>query len=126
MRFKSNWQADVPNDACEETQYGETEDYTANVGSLSVEDLSITQGSLIVTTLPNKQFGISLTTEFDGIASIAIYDILGRTLAFNNLQKEGASYNYDLDMSYAASGVYLIKIGDQDSNTYKSAKIIVK
>jgi len=65
MRFKSNWQAPVPNDACEETQYSETEDYTANVGNLGVEDLSITQGNLIVTTLPNKQFGISLTTVFD-------------------------------------------------------------
>lgn len=126
MRAKSNWQAPVPDDACEVTTYGETEDYTALVGSLGVEDLSISQGDLIVTSLPNNQYGVSLTTAFDGVASIAIYDVLGRTLAFNNLQKEGASYNYDLDMSYAASGVYLIKIGDQASGTFKSAKIIVK
>lgn len=125
MRFKSNWQAEVP-EACEETQYGETEDYTANVGELSVEDLSISQGSLIVTTLPNDFFDISLTTTFDGVASIGIYNTLGQLLAFNNIQKEGDSFNYRLDMSYAASGVYLVKIGDQASNTYKTAKIIVK
>ncbi len=125
MRFKSNWQAEVP-EACEETQYGETEDYTANVGNLSVEDLSISQGSLIVTSLPNDFYNISLTTTFDGVASIGIYNTLGQLLAFNNIQKEGDSFNYRLDMSYAASGVYLVKIGDQASNTYKTAKIIVK
>ena len=125
MRFKTNWQAVVP-EACEETQYGETEDYTANVGSFGLEDLSITEGSLIVTTLPNDQYEISLTTSFDGVASIGIYNTLGQLLAFNNLQKEGDSFNYSLDMSYASSGIYLVKIGDQASNTYKSAKIIVK
>jgi len=125
MRFKSNWQAEVP-EACEETEYGETEDYTALVGALSVEDLSISQGSLIVTTLPNNQFDISLTTSFDDVASIGIYNTLGQLLAFNNIQKEGDSFNYKLDMSYAASGIYLVKIGDQASNTYKTAKIIVK
>ena len=38
MRAKSNWQAAVPDDACEVTQYGETEDYTVNIE----EVLSIT------------------------------------------------------------------------------------
>lgn len=126
MRVKSNWNAPVPDDACDETTYGETEDYTANVGSLGIENVEISQGNLIVTTLPNKQFGITLTTSFDDVASIGIYNTLGQLLAFNNLQKEGDSYNYSLDMSYAASGIYLVKIGDQASNTYKTAKIIVK
>ena len=31
MRLKSNWQAEVPDDACEATTYGETEDYTVNI-----------------------------------------------------------------------------------------------
>jgi hypothetical protein len=127
MRFKSNWQAPVPNDACEVTQYGETEDYTADVdGVLGIEDLSIANGELIVLSKANDQYEISLITDFDGTASIAIYNVLGQTLAFNNLEKEGKAYNYQLDMSYAAPGVYFIKIGDQSSNTFKSAKIIVK
>lgn len=125
MRFKSNWQAEVPG-ACEETQYGETEDYSAQVGELSIQDQDIAQGALTVLSLPNNQFDIKLTTAFTGTASIAIYNVLGETLAFNNLRKEGDSFNYQLDMSYAASGVYLIKIGDQTSKTYKTARIIVK
>jgi hypothetical protein len=126
MRFKSNWQAPVPADACEETQYGETEDYTASVGELGVEDFNITNGELIVLDKGNDQYEISLITDFDGIASIAIYNTLGQTLAFNNLEKEGNAFNYDLDMSYAAPGVYFIKIGDQSSSSFKSAKIIVR
>lgn len=126
LRAKSNWQAPVPNDACTTTTYGETEDYTANIGLLGVEDFSIANAELVIVNKENNQFEISLVTNFDGVASIAVYDLLGRTLAFNNLLKEGASYNYDLDMSYVSSGVYMIKVGDQRSNTYKTAKIIVK
>ncbi len=126
MRLKSNWQGPVPNDACEETQYGETEDYSANMGVLGIEDQTIIEAEFVVLTLTNNQFDISLITEFDGVASIAIYNVLGQTLAFNNIEKEGNSYNYHLDMSYADAGVYFIKIGDRNSGTFKTAKIIVK
>ncbi len=127
MRAKSNWQAPVPADACETTTYGETEDYSANIGGvLGIEDQTIAEAELIVLTKENNQFEISLITAFDGTASIAIYNVLGQTLAFNNLVKEGNAFNYQLDMSYASPGVYFIKMGSQASNTYKSAKIIVK
>ena len=126
LRFKSNWQAPVPNDACELTQYGETEDYTANLGILSVEDLSISNAEFTVVSLANNQFDITLTTEFDGLASITIYNVLGQTLAYNNLEKQGNNYVYRLDMSYADAGVYLIKMGDNASKTYKTSKIIVR
>ncbi len=126
MRVKSNWQAPVPDDACEETQYGETEDYSANMGVLGTENQAIATAELLVVTKPNNQFEISLTTDFEGVASIAVSNMLGQTLAFNNLEKEGNSYNYQLDMSYADAGVYFIRMGDNNSKTYQTAKIIVK
>ena len=126
MRLKSNWQAEVPDDACEATQYGETEDYTADTGILGLDDPAISEAEFTVISLPNNQYDITLTTDFDGIASIAIYNILGQTLAYNNLEKQGNSYVYHLDMSYADAGVYLIKMGDNSSKTYKTSKIIVK
>lgn len=52
--------------------------------------------------------------------------MLGQKLAFNFLEKQGDRYSYKLDMSYAAAGIYLVKIGDPTSKTYKKAKIIVK
>ncbi|MCH7784598.1 MAG: T9SS type A sorting domain-containing protein [Bacteroidetes bacterium] len=126
MRFKSNWQAPVPDDACETTTFGETEDYTADIGTLGIEDQTIVEADLIVLSKANNQFDISLITDFDGTASIAIYNILGQTLAFNNIVKEGNAFNYQLDMSYASPGIYFIRIGSQASNTFKSAKIIVR
>ena len=126
MRFKSNWQAPVPDDACETTTFGETEDYTADIGTLGIEDQTIIEADLIVLSKANNQFDISLITDFDGTASIAIYNILGQTLAFNNIVKEGNAFNYQLDMSYASPGIYFIRIGSQASNTFKSAKIIVR
>jgi len=126
MRAKSNWNASVPDDACEETTFGETEDYTALVGELGISDNDLANSELIVLSQANNQFDITLTTEFDGVASIAIYNLLGQTLAFNNLEKQGNSYKYQLDMSYADTGVYFIKMGDSNSNSYKTVKIIVK
>ena len=93
---------------------------------LGIEDITIIEADFVVLTLPNNKFDITLTTKFDGVASIAIYNVLGQTLAFNNLRKEGDSYHYQLDMSYVDSGVYFIKVGDRSSNTFRTAKIIVK
>ena len=126
MRVKSNWQAEVSDDPCEASQYGETEDYTANMGALSIEDLTISQGEFTVLTSPNNQFDIILTTGFDGVASVAIFNVLGQIVSYNNLEKQGDSYEYHLDMSYADAGVYFVRMGDNTSKTYKTAKIIVK
>ena len=126
MRVKSNWQAVVSDDPCEASQYGETEDYTANMGVLSIEDLTISQGEFTVLTSPNNQFDIILKTDFDGVASVAIFNVLGQIVSYNNLEKQGDSYEYHLDMSYADAGVYFVRMGDNTSKTYKTAKIIVK
>jgi hypothetical protein len=114
-------------DPCSDFDYGEVQDYTVNItGVLGFEDIAISQAELIVVSSDNNQFDISLVTSFDDIASISVYNMLGQKLAFNNLEKQGDRFNYQLDMSYAAAGIYLIKIGDQASNTYKTAKIIVR
>jgi len=126
MRAKSNWQALVPDDACEITDFGETEDYTANIGILSIDDLSITQSDLIVITLPNNMFNISLVTSYNGKAFVSVYNMLGQQISFNNISKEGDRYNLNIDMSSVSSGIYLIKMGSLESNSYKTSRIIVK
>lgn len=127
MRAKTNWQAPVPDDACDETQYGETEDYTANTGILSVGDQTFANADLIVVTKPNNQFEVTLTTSFDKDVYAALYNVLGQQLKFKNLERSSAdTYQINLDMSQAASGVYLIKLSGADLKTYKTARIIVK
>ena len=63
MRVKSNYGALVPDDACEGTEYGET-DYTVNIiSSLGMDDLT-TNSDLSVFTNDNKIFNIILTSDF--------------------------------------------------------------
>ena len=83
------------------------------------------QTELIVISSDNNQFDITLITSFNERASIAIYNLLGQQLAFNFIEKQGDRFNYKLDMSYATAGIYLVKMGDPNSESYKTAKIIV-
>ena len=126
MRAKTNWQAGVPNDACEETQYGETEDYSANIGALGVLDMEITNSELIITSQDNNQFEVTLNTEYDGKVYVAIYNMLGQQLGFKLAQNDGGIYRMNLNLSSAAAGVYVVKVGGQNTTTYKTGRVIVK
>ncbi|MBK5214196.1 MAG: T9SS type A sorting domain-containing protein [Flavobacteriaceae bacterium] len=126
MRAKTNWNGPVPADACEETSFGETEDYTANIGTLGVNDFSIRNGSLIITTEGNKQFEVTLTTAFDGTAYLAVYNMLGQQLKVKMLNKMGDSFKARLDMSEVASGVYIVRVGGKETKAFKTGRIIVE
>lgn len=126
MRAKANWNAPVPPNACEETTYGETEDYTASIGTLNVDEVAIRDAELIVTSLPNNQYEVSLITEFDGEIYAAVYNALGQQLGYKPLNKLDNAYRLNLDMSQASSGVYLIKVGGLFNRSYQTARIIVK
>jgi hypothetical protein len=128
MRARSTGVGTINNDdACEEIQFGETEDYTANIGVLGINDNAISNSELTVLTLPNNQFEVSLATEFDGGVYMAVFNILGQQVGFNKRvpQIDGA-FRVNLDMSAMNSGVYLIRMGGQSTTSAKTARIIVK
>ena len=126
MRAKTNWQTPVPDDACEETQYGETEDYMVNiVESLGIDDSVLGSSEFRIITLDNNQFNISLTTAYNEDVSFSVYNVSGQVIVFNNISKNSQKYIYDLDMSYASAGIYLVKMGNS-SIGYRIGKIIVK
>jgi hypothetical protein len=126
MRAKSNWNAPVPDDACEETQYGETEDYRVNiVESLGLDDSVLGSSEFRIISLDNNQFTVSLSTLYNKDISFSVYNVSGQVLVFNNISKNSDKYSYELDMSYASSGVYLVKMGNS-SIGYRVGKIVVK
>ena len=127
MRVKTNWNAGVPDDACAETTYGETEDYMVNVvTSLGFGENELSESQFKIYSADNDNFTIKLTTDYSDLITFTVYDINGKIVVFNNIEKTtGASYIYDLNMSYAASGVYLIKMGNSTVG-YKTGRIIVK
>ncbi len=128
MRARSTGVGTINNDdACEEIMFGETEDYTANIGVLGVNDNAISNSELVVLTLPNNQFEVSLVTEFEGGVYMAVFNLLGQQVGFNKRvpQIDGA-FRVNLDMSAMSSGVYLIRIGGQSTTKSKTARIIVE
>ena len=93
---------------------------------LGVEDQQLIESDLIVITKSNKQFEIIMVTQFDGTASIAVYNQLGQQVVLSNIVKQGDRYVYQLDMSHTSSGVYFIQIGDRGANSFRTAKIVVR
>ena len=128
MRVKTNWDAVVPDDACAETNYGETEDYTASIQTLSVEEFSLTNNSdLKIIEKGENQFEAVLNTPYKGSVYAAIYNINGQQLKFKNLSRTSASsYVINLDMSQAAAGLYTLKIGGKETKAHVTEKFIVK
>jgi len=125
MRAKTNWNAPVPADACDETTFGETEDYTANVGTLGLNDNAFNDSELVVINNGNNVFDISIaTTSVTEKLELSVFNILGQKLAYYRLENNGEGYAYNLDMSYAAQGVYLVKVGNKEFGKVK--RIIVK
>ena len=127
MRAKTNWDTTgnvgVPDDACEETTYGETEDYTVNiVTSLGIDDLN-QNSEFSVVSLGNNQFDVNLNSPYVGKIELTVYNALGQRMVFHRFENTG-TFNYALDMSYVAKGIYLVKVGN--SSFGKVQKIIVK
>ena len=108
------------------TQYGETEDYTVNIGTLGVNDNEISNSELIITSQENNNFEVTLNTNYEGKVYVAIYNMLGQQLGFKFAQNENGTYKMNLNLSSAATGVYLVRVGGQNTTTYKTGRVIVK
>jgi hypothetical protein len=128
LRARSSGVGVINNDnACEEILFGETEDYSVNIGELGVDDVVISNSELNVVSLPNNQFEVSLISEYDGGVYLAVYNILGQEVGFNKrVPQINGAYRMNLDMTAMSAGVYLVRMGGQATASAKTARIIVK
>jgi len=128
MRAKTSWNEVVPDDACAQTVYGETEDYTVNIETLSLNQFSdLNEADFKVVSLGDKQFDVLLESNFNGNAYLSIFNLLGQQLKTKRISKSSAtSYHVKLDMAEAATGVYLVRMFLEEQNAYMVKRIIVK
>ncbi|MEZ4857934.1 MAG: GEVED domain-containing protein [Flavobacteriaceae bacterium] len=127
MRARASGQGPVPANACEDLQFGETEDYTANIQNLGIDDFIINNSNLLVVSNDNNQFEVIFETTYDEGVFLGVYNVLGQEIGFNkSIPKIDGAYRLNLDMSNLSSGVYIIRVGGQATTTYKTARIIVK
>ncbi len=125
MRIKTNWNAPVPEDACEETSYGETEDYIADILLPTGQNETSVQDEFSVHKLANNHFTVHLThPQMTEAMFVTVHDLLGRRLIFNRVENNNGEYQFTFDMSYAKPGVYLLRIGNRKYG--KVRKIVVE
>ena len=81
MRAKANWAADVPVDACVETTYGETEDYSVVIveSSLGIIENTFPENPIIYPNPTNGNVSIDLRKNYNNVI-IQLNDILGRKI----------------------------------------------
>lgn len=112
-------------DPCDDFAFGRTNDYTANIsGSLGIEDEIFGANDLIITSSDQKVFNVNLNTSFDRNLALTVTDVTGKQLVYHNRAPEGNQFNYELDMSYVAAGVYFVRVGNGSTSRVK--KILVK
>jgi hypothetical protein len=116
MRVKTNWQATVPANECQATDFGETEDYTVNIGAVGLEENILGENDLILNYLSGNQFLMTFQSDvFNEPLIVTVHDIQGRNVIQNWVYPSSGVYQYDFDMSYAAKGAYLLRLGNDES-----------
>ncbi len=120
MRAKTAWDEAVPDNACEGSEYGETEDYKVNIGIYT--DLSTQQinaAELKVIPLGDNRFEVMLLSdELTDVMVLSLHNIAGQKLIENRVNKSEGRYSYPLDLSYAEPGIYILRLG-----SYKYGKV---
>ncbi|MDT0690765.1 GEVED domain-containing protein [Salegentibacter sp. F188] len=114
------------NNPCEVMDYGTTHDYSVNVtdSTLNIEDFILNEAELLVVNGENGQYRVAIETDYDETLRITVHNMLGQKLIENQIENNGYGYVYDLDMSYAARGVYLVRVGTREFGKVK--RFIVK
>ncbi|MFD2517169.1 GEVED domain-containing protein [Salinimicrobium flavum] len=101
------------NNPCDVMEYGTTHDYSVVVVS-SIEDSVLGDAELIVSSMQGTVFEVNMTSSYQNPVWITVHDMLGRKLVENMIRKSLGSYSYTLDMSYVATGVYLVRVGTRE------------
>ena len=119
LRAKANWNAPVPDDACEETTYGETEDYTVEiVESLGISNLNIDGLSVFPNPIDNQ---INIIQNSNKTLDVFIFDVSGKLI----LKSKAIQQTNTINVSGLGSGIYFLQIcsnGCESSNFYKVVK----
>ena len=107
LRAKANWAADVPNDACIETTYGETEDYSVFISesSLGIIENTFPENPIIYPNPTDGNVSIDLRKNYNNVI-MQLNDILGRQIiekSYNQVRVFNLNINEN-------NGVYFLNI----------------
>lgn len=114
------------NDPCSVMEYGTTHDYSVVVtdSTIAMDDRLLNEAELIIMSSDGNTFDVRLMTTYDETLWITVHDMLGQKLVENKVERSARIYQYELDMSHVATGVYLVRMGTR--NVGKVKRIIVQ
>uniref|UniRef100_UPI0030DDC5B2 T9SS type A sorting domain-containing protein n=1 Tax=Zunongwangia profunda TaxID=398743 RepID=UPI0030DDC5B2 len=114
------------NSPCDVMTYGTTHDYSVNIvdSNLDIKDFILNDAELMVLDEYKGHYRVVLETSFAEPLRITVHNVRGQKMLENKVENTGDGYVYDLDMSYAARGVYLVRIGTRKVGKVK--RFIVK
>ncbi len=106
---------DLLSDPCGSMQYGTTHDYTVEIIDGPVGPNPNVETSVIIVSEPGNQFVITkVDPNGPEQERIYVFNIMGQIVASNLLKKDGNNtFTYELDMSYAKTGIYFVRLGDK-------------
>lgn len=115
LRAKTNWQAGVPDDACEATQYGETEDYSVQI----VESLGLNQNIISKIDYYYNNNVLHLSSN-EILEKIQIFDLVGKKIKDQNINDK----YYELNLSSLESSIYFVTV--KGLNKISTFKLLVR
>ena len=120
LRAKTNWAGNVPTNACEETTYGETEDYTVIISSASLglieNDFSFTP--IIYPNPTSGKISIDLINNLDDV-SLTLSDLNGKIIFSKNYFEV---QEIDLNINQSTGIYFLTIISENKKAVYKLIK----
>ena len=120
MRAKTNWNAIVPDDACQETTYGETEDYMVNIlENLSMNNIQIENISIYPNPIDNM---LNINIGSNSNLNYSIFNIAGQII----FKGEFATSNNRVNFLELSKGIYFLKVLDNQLNKQNTYKLIKK
>ncbi|CAI8339262.1 MAG: Uncharacterised protein [Flavobacterium sp. SCGC AAA160-P02] len=126
MSSSGDWTLSITDDANQDG--GNLLDWSLQICSsppLSVIDENNLAGDLRILNKGDGQYEVvlnsdSLTEDLD----LNVFNLLGQNLLWKTIKKQSGTYSYNLNMSYASSGVYIIRIGNK--SLMLSRRIVVE
>lgn len=109
-------------DPCSVMDYGSTHDYSVRIvdSTISLDDFLLNDASLEIANFGEGEYILFLeTTSFDQPLRVTIHNILGQKMLENQVETNGRGYRFEFNMSYAANGVYLLRIGTREVGRVK-------
>lgn len=93
--------------------------------NLSIDD-NVLNADLVVVHLGDNMYSVQLpTSTINERLEMTIFNMLGQKVYRRILENDsGNGYEHELNMQYAASGIYIVRVGTATAATYK--RIIVK